>query len=404
MSLTIALIFLIGAGALLLGVFIGFTVAQRGEARRNEQLRSTFNSVANESLRSNNELFLQLARENLGQQQMQASHALKEREQAIEGLLKPIKEALDKTHVQIAHIEKERHETFGALRTHLESVNQSQAALQRETRNLVTALRRPEVRGRWGEQSLKRLVELAGMTLHCDFTEQVSTSTSEGTLRPDMIVHMADNRDVVVDVKTPLDAYLEAIEAPTDELRTVAIRRHAQIVAERIRSLASKSYWSQFEKSPDFVILFIPGDQFLAAALQEQPDLLDEAMRQSVILATPTTFIAMLKAISYGWSQLALAKNAEEIRDLGEELFRRLSVFGSHLAKIGKGLSSSVDAYNSAVGSLERQVMPGARRFTDLGLKPGKTLETLEPVDKLTRALTNDAPAALPGEPDPNKQ
>jgi DNA recombination protein RmuC len=236
---------------------------------------------------------------------------------------------------------------------------------------------------------LRRLVELAGMVEHCDFTEQVQTTAESGTLRPDMIVHMVDDRDIVVDVKTPLDAYLEAVEAPNDELRAAALRRHGQIVAERVRALASKSYWSQFEKSPDFVVLFIPGDQFLAAALTERPALVDEAMRQQVILATPTNFVALLKVIAYGWRQVALAENAKTIRELGEDLYRRLSTFDAHLNKVGRELNSAVEAFNAAAGSLERSVLPGARRFTELGLKPGRELETLEPVERLAREAGN---------------
>ncbi|HKE44628.1 MAG TPA: DNA recombination protein RmuC [Steroidobacteraceae bacterium] len=364
--------------------------------RAQERLSVAFDGLARETLRSNSELFLKLAHENLGQQQLQATHALREREQAIETMLKPIQEALGRTQAQIATIEKDRHEAFGAMRQYLESVNQSQSALQRETRNLVNALRRPEVRGQWGEMSLRRLVELAGMTPHCDFTEQVHTASEEGALRPDLIIHMPDGRDLVVDVKTPLGAYLEAVDATSDEARAGALRRHGQLIAERVRALAAKSYWAQFTKSPDFVILFVPGDQFLAAALNENPGLLDDAIRQSVILATPTSFIAMLKAIAYGWRQLALAQNAETIRDLGEDLYRRLSVFGAHLGRVGKSLDSSVEAYNSAIGSLERQVLPAARRFTDLGLKPDRTLETLDPVEKLARTPSSDAPDVAP--------
>lgn len=356
--------------------------------RAQERLKSVFDELASTSLRSNSELFLKLARENLGQQHLQAAHSLKEREQAIETLLKPIQEALKRTETQITTIEKDRHEAFGAIRQHLESVNQSQSALQRETRNLVNALRRPEVRGQWGELSLRRLVELAGMMPHCDFTEQVHTDSDEGALRPDLIVHMPDGRDLVVDVKTPLDAYLEAVDAPNDEVRAAALHRHSQLVAERVRELASKAYWSQFEKSPDFVILFIPGDQFLAAALNEKPGLLDEAIRQGVILATPTSFIAMLKAIAYGWRQQSLAQNAAVIRDLGEELFKRLSVFGGHFSKLRSALNRSVEAYNDAVGSLERQVLPAARRFPELGLQTDRAIEVLEPIDKLAREPT----------------
>jgi DNA recombination protein RmuC len=350
-----------------------------------EQLRGTFDAVAGASLRSNSEVFLKLAREHLGQHQQSAAAALTAREKAIETMLTPIKEALSKTEQQMLRIEKERAETFGSLRNSLESVALGQQALQKETRTLVNALRRPEVRGQWGEMTLRRLAELAGMVEHCDFIEQAHVRTDEGNLRPDMIVHMPDGRDLIVDVKTPLDAYLDAVDATDDEQRAIAMRRHAQAVGERVRQLAAKSYWSQFEKSPDFVILFIPGDQFLSAALAETPTLLEDAIRQDVIIATPSSFVALLKAVAYGWRQMSLAKNAETIRTLAEDLYRRLAVFTSHLSKLGRSLGTSVDSFNSAVGSLERQVLPGARKFTELGVRPDREIETLEPIDRLTR-------------------
>lgn len=376
--------------------------------RSMERLKSSFDSMANTSLRSNSELFLQLAREHLGQHQQSAVSALAQREKAIETLLTPIRDALGKTEQQILRIEKERAETFGSLRSSLEAVALGQAALQKETRTLVNALRRPEVRGQWGEMTLRRLAELAGMVEHCDFKEQVHVRSEDGNLRPDMIVHMPDGRDLVVDVKTPLDAYLEAVDASTDELRAVALRRHANAIAERVRQLGAKNYWSQFERSPDFVILFIPGDQFLSAALAEQPTLLEDAIRQDVIIATPTSFIALLKAVAYGWRQMALAKNAETIRTLAEDLYKRLAVFTTHLGKLGRNLGNSVDNFNAAVGSLERQVLPGARKFTELGVRPDRDIETLEPIDKLTRApLENgerklSAPDENPDSPPPN--
>ena len=294
-----------------------------------------------------------------GQQQETAVNSLAEREKAVAAMMTPLREALTRTHEQIARIEKERAESFGALRNSIESVALGQQALQRETRSLVTALRRPEVRGQWGEMTLRRLAELAGMVEHCDFAEQVVVQGEEGALRPDMIVSMPDGRQLVVDVKTPLDAYLSAVEATNDEDRAAAIRRHAQAVVERVRQLSSKAYWSQFKNSPDFVVLFIPGDQFLAAAVGEIPTLLEDSIRQHVIIATPTSFIALLKAVAYGWRQNALAANAARIQELAEDLYKRLATFGEHLGRIGKSLGQSVDAYNSAVGSLERQVLPG---------------------------------------------
>ncbi len=350
-----------------------------------ERLRAGFDSVAGDALRGNSEIFLQLARQALGQQQELAARSLAEREQSVAALLAPVRDALDRTQQQIARIEKERAESFGALRSSIESVTLGQQALQRETRNLVTALRRPEVRGQWGEMTLRRLAELSGMVEHCDFVEQVFVQGEDGALRPDMIVNMPDGRQIVVDVKTPLDAYLSAAEAATDDERAAAIRRHAQLVAERVRQLASKAYWSQFEQSPDFVVLFIPGDQFLAAAIGEIPTLLEDAIRQHVIITTPSSFVALLKAVAYGWRQNALAENAARIQELAEDLYKRLARFGEHLGRIGKSLGQSVDAYNSAVGSLERQVLPGARKFTELGLRPERAIEELAPIDKLAR-------------------
>jgi DNA recombination protein RmuC len=358
-----------------------------------QRLRGGFDSLAGEALRGNSEVFLQLARQVLNQQQEQAASTLAEREKAVESMLAPVREALSRTHEQIARIEKERAETFGSLRTSIEAVALGQLALQRETRTLVTALRRPEVRGQWGEMTLRRLAELSGMVEHCDFVEQVVVQGEDGALRPDMIVSMPDGRQIVVDVKTPLDAYLSAVEATNDEDRALAIRRHAQAVVERVRQLSSKAYWSQFEHSPDFVVLFIPGDQFLAAAVGEIPTLLEDSIRQHVIIATPTSFVALLKAVAYGWRQNALAENAARIQELAEDLYKRLATFGEHMGRIGKSLGQSVDAYNSAVGSLERQVLPGARKFTELGLRPGKEIEEIATVDKLARV-----PKAAEGE------
>ena len=360
-----------------------------------QRLRTGFDAVAGQALRGNNEVFLQLARQVLGQQQEHSLRDLSDREKAVESMLAPVREALQKTQEQIARIEKERAESFGALRASLENVALGQASLQRETRNLVTALRRPEVRGRWGEMTLRRLAELAGMVERCDFVEQVHTPGEDQAIRPDMVVNMPDGRQIVVDVKTPLDAYLTAIEATSEDERAAALRKHAAGVQERVRQLAQKAYWAQFTQSPDFVVLFIPGDQFLSAAVAEAPTLLEDAIRQHVIVATPTSFVALLKAVAYGWRQNALAENALRIQELGEETYKRLVTFTSHLARVGRTLGQSVEAYNAAVGSLERQVLPGARKFTDLGLRPPRDLEDVPPIDKLAREIVNaTAPAA----------
>jgi DNA recombination protein RmuC len=355
-------------------------------ARAREQLQAIFGELARDSLHSNSEVFLQLARERLTRQQVDASAALKERESAIESLVQPIRDALAKTEAQIQSIERDRIDSFATIKGQMDVLASGQTLLSRETRNLVTALRRPDVRGQWGEITLKRVVELSGMSAHVDFTEQYHQPTETGAIRPDMIVHMPERRDIVVDVKTPLEAYLAAVEAQSDEERAAQLRRHAQIVGARVRELSSKQYWSQFEHSPDFVVLFLPGDQFLSAALQENPGLIDESLRQHVMLATPTSLVALLKAVEYGWKQTLLAENAAQIRRLGEDLYKRLAVFGEHLGKLGKSLGNSVDSFNKAVGSLEQQVLPAARRFPELGLRVSRELDLLEQVDILARA------------------
>ncbi|HHM05678.1 MAG TPA: DNA recombination protein RmuC [Gammaproteobacteria bacterium] len=351
------------------------------------QLTETFAALSNQALRSSTEEFLKLARENLKQHHLQAQGDLAEKEKAIATLLRPVKEALNRTERQLQQLEKERQEAYGSLTKHLETMAATQQALQGETRNLVQALRRPEVRGQWGELTLKRLAELAGMVPHCDFYEQESTATGEGLMRPDMIVRLPDEREIVVDVKTPLDAYLSAVDAPSDANKQEHLKHHARKLRERVRELAGKAYWSQFPKSPEFVVLFIPGDQFLSAALDQDPKLLEYALGQKIILATPTSFVALLRAVAYGWRQLALAENAERIREIGEELFRRLGTFTEHLARLGKSLGSSLDHYNKAVGSLDRQVLPGARKFTELGITPRKALTDLEQLEKGVRQV-----------------
>ena len=355
------------------------------------RLAKAFSELSHQSLRSNSENFLRLAEQNLGMHQEKAKRELSERESAIENLVKPIRDALQQSQQQISALEKARSEAYGSIRAQLETMQQNQQSLTQETQNLVNALRRPEVRGRWGEITLRRLVELAGMVEHCDFQEQVHSAGDDQAVRPDMIVRMPDQRELVVDVKTPLDAYLEAVSAKDDAQKKLGLERHARNVREHIRKLSSKAYWKQFDRSPEFVILFIPGDQFLSAALNEDPDLIESALSQQIILATPTSFVALLKAVAYGWRQLALAENAEEIRHLAEDLYGRLSVFVGHLNRVGRQLESSVENYNRAVGSLERKVLPGARKFVELGVHPKKELESLETLESIPRQLAENS-------------
>lgn len=356
-----------------------------------EQLSQTFAALSSQALKHNSEEFLKLARENLQQMHIKAQADLTQKEKSIENLVKPIKEALDKTEKQVGELEKARREAYGSLHKHLETMAQTQQLLQAETRNLVQALRRPEVRGQWGELTLKRLVELAGMVEHCDFFPQETARSADGVMRPDMVIRMPDRREIVVDVKTPLDAYLSAVEAGDEAQRKAALERHGRALRQRVRDLAAKAYWSQFKNSPDFVVLFIPGDQFLAAALDIDRGLLEDALQQRIMLATPTSLVALLRAVSYGWRQQAVAENAERIRELGEDLYKRVATFTHHLSKIGRSLEGTVESYNKAVGSLQRQVLPGARRFTEMGIHAHKELEEAGLVEKLPRELEGAA-------------
>jgi DNA recombination protein RmuC len=371
---------------LLLGIIAALVMVRVLYAREAE-LRASVQELATKALRDNADMFLKLAHEALGRERATIDGAWREREQALQALVDPIRSALQKTEQQVEALERDRRDAFSSLRTQMEAMTLGQSGLQRETRNLVTALRRPEVRGRWGELTLRRVVELAGLSEHCDFIEQPSVDGGTGVQRPDLLVRMPEGRQLVVDAKTPLDAYLEAIDAATDELRAAALARHAQQVDARVRELAAKTYWAQFEHSPEFAVLFLPGDQFLSSALAQRPELLENALRSSVIIATPSTLIALLKTVAYGWRQAAVAQNAALIRDLGQDLHRRLLAFVGHLAKSGRALGTAVEAYNSAVGSLERNVLPGARRFIELGAASGEGIASVDPIEHLVREL-----------------
>lgn len=355
-----------------------------------QQLEASFSMLSSRALKANSEAFLQLAGDRLKLQQQEARSQFDAQQQAFSELVKPISETLGRTQAQLKEIEQERRTAFSALEKHLSLMTLDQQALQQETRNLVQALRRPEVRGRWGELTLRRLVELAGMVERCDFTEQVTQAGDDGNLRPDMVISLPEDREIVVDVKTPLDAYLTAQEAVTDEDRLAALKQHARNVRQRVRQLADKAYWQQFSKSPDFAVLFIPGEQFLTAALDHDNQLLEDALRSRVILATPTSLVALLRAIAFSWRQMALMENAQEIRQLAEEFHKRVGVFSSHFSKLGSALGKSVDLFNRSVGSLERQVLPGARRLTELGVAERRSIVTPEPVEQQVRGRDDE--------------
>jgi DNA recombination protein RmuC len=353
-----------------------------------QQFAQQFSHLSSQALERNNRQFLQLAEQNLKQYQEGAKAELGKREQAIENMVKPIREALEKTEKQIQQVEKDRKEQFGSLSAQLQQTAETQSRLQAETSNLVQALRKPEVRGQWGELTLKRVVELAGMVDHCDFHEQETSRDSEGAAsRPDMIVRMPENREIVVDAKTPLYAYVNATQMSDPGERQQEMERFARHVKDKVKELSTKAYWSQFDRSPEFVVLFIPGEQFLGAALDIHPELQEEALRQKVVLATPNNLVALLKTIAFGWRQQAVAENAEKLRQEGTELYNRVVTFTGHLSKVGKNLRQSVESYNQAVGSLEHKLLPGARKFTEMGIQPKKELEDLEQIDVTTREL-----------------
>ncbi|HSH28840.1 MAG TPA: DNA recombination protein RmuC [Thiohalobacter sp.] len=368
-----------------------------------EQLGQAFSALAGEALKHNSSEFLKLAQENLQRYQSQAQQDLAQREKAVENLVKPIREALTRTEAEVRRMENERKEAFGALNHHIQTIAESHRLLQTETRNLVQALRRPEVRGQWGELTLKRLAELAGMVEHCDFVEQVHSEGESGRLRPDMVVRMPDSREIIVDAKTPLDAYLSAVEATDDAVRERHLDSHARNVRQRVRELSAKAYWQQFSKSPDFVVLFIPGDQFLSAALDRDHALLEDALANKVVLATPTSLVALLRAVGYGWRQAVLAENAEQIRQVGEEVYSRLGTFAEHLGRLGKSLDSSVNAYNKAVGSFDSRVLPGLRKFTEMGISAKKEAGPLDQIERAPRQVEGrdeaaDTPPDVPHE------
>ena len=332
-----------------------------------QAMEHAFKSLSADALKSNNQSFLDLARASLAEFQQGAKGDLEKRQLAIETLVGPVKASLDKVDEKIASLERAREHAYGEIRQQFTQMAEVQTQLRDETTNLVKALRQPHVRGRWGEIQLRRVVEMAGMMLHCDFVEQEATDGEEGRLRPDLIVKLPGNRRIVVDSKAPITAYMEAHEATTDELRKVKILQHAQLVRRHLESLARKSYWDQFQPTPEVVVMFIPGEAFYSAALEADPDLLDSGFGQNVIIASPVSLMALLKAASYGWRQEAIADNAREISALGQELHGRLSVMADHLTRLGKSLGSATDSYNSAIASFETRVLVSARKFKELG-------------------------------------
>lgn len=335
----------------------------KSSEERMAALENSFSALSAQALRENNQSFLQLAGEVLGRHYSQADSGLQARETAISNLVKPLQDALKTTHEQLDTLDKSTRQTQGELSGQIKAMSGAQALLHQETRHLAHALRRPEVRGQWGELTLRRLLELSGMNAHADFTEQLSRQTEEGLIRPDLIVHLPENRQIVVDVKTPLDAYLNAFDSEDSAVREAGLIKHAGQLKKHIRELAQKQYWAQFEQAPDFIVLFIPGDQFLAAALDQQPELLEYALAKKIMLATPTSLVALLRVIAHGWQQSALDEQSKIVRELAGEFDKRLDVFSRHLAGVGRDLSRTVETYNRTIGSYEHKIRPISRKF-----------------------------------------
>jgi DNA recombination protein RmuC len=355
------------------------------------QSADAFRALSAEALKSNNQAFLELARTSMERFQESARGDLDARNKAVESLVKPLAETLSKLEGQTVGLEQARAVAYTGLSEQVRQLLESQQALQKETRTLGNALRRPDVRGRWGEVQLRRVVELAGMQSHCDFYEQESTETDSGRQRPDMLVRLPGGKTVVVDVKTPIDAFMDAMAAEDEHKRELAMERFSRHVKEHIVSLAAKAYWAQFEPSPEFVVLFLPGEAYFSAALQRDPNLIEYAAEQRVILATPTTLLALLKAVYYGWRQEALADNARQISTLGKELYDRLATLAGHWIGVGKNLGQATEAYNKAVASLESRVLVSARKFRDLKAADADKELPMPPMIEAVPRLPTDA-------------
>lgn len=361
------------------------------------RLTDTFKALSDDALKSNNQAFLELAKKTLEALVAEAKGDLSKRQEAIEAMVKPLGESLKGYEEHVRTLEQTRQKAYGGLEEQLKTLSATHQRLEKETRNLGEALRNPQVRGAWGEMSLRRVVELAGMSEHCDFTEQVSVQSQTGRLRPDMLVHLPGGREIVVDAKVSLDAYLRAVEAESESQRATFLRQHARQTRDHMKKLSEKGYWDEFAGAAEFVVMFIPGEPFFGAAVDNDATLIEDGMKNRVVLATPTTLIALLRAVAYGWRQEQLAKNAQAISDLGRQLYDRLRTLADHLVDMGRGLERANEAYNRAVGSMERRVFPSARRFKELGVTAAEEIPPVEPVETAPRKLN---PPEVSGEPE----
>lgn len=354
------------------------------------EFQNAFKALSAEALAKNNQSFLDLAKTTLGSFQEAAKTDIKSTEKAFSELVTPVREALGTVNKRIEDMEKSRVGAYEGLKEQVNQMLFSQRDLRLETANLVKALRAPNIRGRWGEMQLRRVVEMSGMSPHCDFIEQAHLEGEEGRLRPDMIVNLPNKKQIIIDSKAPLAAYLEAIESQTDASRVSHLKNHARQVRTHINALSSRAYWDQFLKNgatPEFVVLFLPGDTFFSAALEHDPTLIEEGVQKKVIISTPATLIALLHTVALGWRQESLAENAKEISDLGKELYKRCADMGSHMAKLGRDLSAVVNSYNKTIGTIERRVLPSARKFKDLKAATGEEIALLSSIDHAPRDI-----------------
>ena len=342
------------------------------------KLEETFQSLADAALRSNQSVFLDTARATLETTRAQMTGDLAQKQTAIEGIVRPLTDSLGRLETQVRELERARQNAYGSLGEQLQT-------LARETTSLSTALRSPQVRGRWGEITLKRVAELAGMIENCDFHEQQTRDGEGARIRPDMVVRLPGGRSIIVDAKVPLSAYLDAVSATDDVSRKAAFERHGRQVAEHVRQLSSKQYWAQFQAAPELVVLFLPGDHFFSAALESRPDLIEEALVRKVVIATPVTLISVLKGIAHGWNQEQLAQNAEEIRRVASELYQRVQVVQDYYADTGRLLEKTVEAYNRSVGSWDSRLVPALRKMRELGVSTADEPQAPEQIDVLAR-------------------
>jgi DNA recombination protein RmuC len=360
------------------------TYAARVEELKNmgEEIEQKFTVLASQALGNNSESFLRLMSERFEKYKAAADGDLETRQKAIETLVRPISESFSKFEYKIGELEKSRQGAYAAIYEQVKNLAEGQTGLRSETTRLVQALRQPKTRGRWGEFQLRNVLEMAGMTEYVDFVGESTIEGDAGRLRPDVIVRLPGNKSIVVDAKTPLEAYLSAIESTDEVVRERLINDHARQVRDHVRQLGSKDYWKALDVTPDFVVMFVPGEAFFAAAIESDPNLFEQAVRQRVLISTPTTFIALIKAIAYGWQQEKLAENAQIVACLARDLFERIKLFGGHMRGLGQSLQQAVDRYNKGVGSLEGRVLPTARRFESLGVVPsGSEIPSLEPIE-----------------------